>query len=90
VGTHHPTESQSKIPAAAAVFHNIIRRLNGDDMWLEQQPSHIQPADFIDLPDGDDNYQNDVESMNLQSSQGNILRDQIAMQMWDQYIQDRA
>jgi hypothetical protein len=30
VGTHHPIESQIKIPAAAVVFHNIIRGLNGD------------------------------------------------------------
>ena len=35
VGTHHPIESQIKIPAAAAVFHNIIRCLNGDENWLD-------------------------------------------------------
>ena len=90
VGTHHPIESQTKIPAAAAVFHNLIRRLNGDEAWLDQQPDYIQPEDYVDLPDGDDNYDNDVESLNLQGNHGSVLRDQIAMQMWDQYTHSRS
>lgn len=90
VGTHHPIESQVKLPAAAAVFHNIIRGLNGDENWLDDQPAYIPSSDYVDLPEGDSNYQNDVESLNLQGHNGNILRDQIAMQMWEQYNQNRA
>src|SRR6266498_4792236 len=77
VGTHHPIESQIKIPAAAAVFHNIIRGLNGNEDWLDQQPTYINPIDYVDLPDGDYNYQNDVESLSLQGHDGNALRNQI-------------
>jgi len=69
------------------VFHNIIRGLNGNEDWLDQQPTYINPIDYVDLPDGDDNYQNDVESLSLQGHDGNALRDQIAMQMWEQYTQ---
>ncbi|XP_062213784.1 uncharacterized protein LOC133914780 [Phragmites australis] len=90
VGTHHPIESQIKIPAAAAVFHNIIRGLNGDEDWLDHQPTYIPQIDYVDLPEGDDNYRNDVESVSLQIDDGTILRDQIAIQMWDQYNQNRA
>ncbi|WVZ94771.1 hypothetical protein U9M48_040630 [Paspalum notatum var. saurae] len=81
VGAHYPIESQTKIPAAAAVFHNIIRGLNGDEEWLDHQPTYIQPSEHVDLPEGDGNYQNDVESLNLHGHAGNELRDQIAMQI---------
>lgn len=90
VGTHHPIESQIKIPAAATVFHNIIRGLNGDEGWLDEQSTYIQPSDHIDLPEGDGNYQNDVESLNLQDHAGSILRDQIAIQMWERYNQNQS
>ena len=90
VGTHHPIESQIKIPAAAAVFHNIIRCLNGDENWLDHQPTYIPESDHVDLPQGDDNHQNDVQSLNLQDHAANVLRDQIAMQMWERYNQSRA
>ena len=90
VGTHHPIESQIKIPATAAVFHNIIRCLNGDENWLDHQPTYIPESDHVDLPQGDDNHQNDVQSLNLQDHAANVLRDQIAMQMWERYNQSRA
>jgi hypothetical protein len=90
VGRHHPIESQIKILAAAAVFHNIIRGLNGDEGWLDEQPTYIQPSDHIDLPKGHENYQNDVESLNLQDHARSILRDQIAMQMWERYNQNQS
>ena len=90
VGTHHPIESQIKIPAAAAVFHNIIRCLNGDENWLDHQPTYIPESDHVDLPQGDDNHQNDVQSLNLQDHAANVLRDHIAMQMWERYNQSRA
>jgi hypothetical protein len=50
VGIHHPIESQIKIPAAAAVFHNIIRGLNGDEGWLDEQPTcrRFDPGGSLD------------------------------------------
>jgi hypothetical protein len=90
VGTHHPIVSQIKIPAATTVFHNIIRGLNGDEGWLDEQPTYIQSSVHIDLPEGDGNYQNNVESLNLQDHDGSILRDQIAMQMWERYNQNQS
>lgn len=76
VGTHHTIENQVKIPAAAVVFHNIIRGLNGQEGWLDRQPNNIPEELYVDLPD-EEIYPNDNESID-----GNNLRDQIAMQMW--------
>jgi hypothetical protein len=36
-------ENQVKIPVAAAIFHNLIRVLNGDEEWLDHQPDNINP-----------------------------------------------
>jgi hypothetical protein len=67
-------ENQIKIPAVAAVFHNFIKGLNGDEGWLDHQPNNIDPTDCVELPEGDDNYPDE-----LQSIDGNALRDQIAL-----------
>ena len=80
VGTFHPIDNQIKIPAIAAIFHNIIRGYNGDEGWLDHQPNNINPEDYVDLLDGDEDYPNEPES-----NYGNTLRDQIALQMWAQY-----
>ena len=80
VGTFHPIESQIKIAVAAVAFHNIIRRQNGQEGWLDDQPVYIEPSDCVDLPEGDDNYANNLETTN-----GSTLRDQIALQMWAFY-----
>jgi hypothetical protein len=34
VATFHKLENQVKIPSAAAVLHNIIRSMDGDEEWL--------------------------------------------------------
>ncbi len=78
VGTFHQMRNQVKIPAAAAILHNIIKMHHGDEEWLEHQPDNIPPANYVDLPNGDDNHQGN----NLP---GNALRDQIAMQMWNDF-----
>ena len=80
VGTHYPIESQVMIPAAAAVFHNIIRGLNGSEEWLDILPDNINPSNYVDMPEGDTNYPSEMES-----NHGNTLRDQIAHQMWAAY-----
>jgi len=55
VATLHMLENQVKIPIVAAIFHNLIRLLHGDEEWLEHQPHNIHLANFVDLPDGDEN-----------------------------------
>ncbi|XP_066165842.1 uncharacterized protein [Oryza sativa Japonica Group] len=51
VGTFHRIKNQVWIPAAAAVFHNMIRFLNGDEGWLDNPPDNIKPTNFVDLPE---------------------------------------
>jgi hypothetical protein len=80
VGTFYPIETQVLIPSAAVSFHNMIRGLNGEDGWLDQHPTNINSSQFVELPEGDSNYQ-----YSSQSNAGNALRDQIAMQMWNDY-----
>jgi hypothetical protein len=70
VGTFHPIENQIKIVAAATVFHNIIRGQNGQEGWLDHQPVYISPEDYVDVPETDENFPNEVES-----SHGSNLRD---------------
>lgn len=78
VATFHTLKNQVKIPVAAAIFHNIIRSLDGDEEWLHDQPDNINPTNFVSLPSGDQTHdQGNVE--------GNALRDSIAQQMRDQY-----
>jgi len=86
VGTFHRIRNQVKIPAATAIFHNIIKMRDGDEEWLDNQPDNIDPADFVDLPndDGDNLQANNLLANNLQ---GNNLRDQIAWQMWNDFQQ---
>lgn len=86
VGTLHGIKNQVKIPAAAVVFHNIIRLHKGDERWLDNQPNNIHPANFVDLPNGDDqNQQGPHNHQDNLNHQGNNLRDTIAQQMWEDY-----
>lgn len=78
VGTFHRIRNQVKIPAAAAVFHNIIRLHNGDERWLDNQPNNIPPESFVDLPSGDVQYRGNNEH-------GDNERDIIAMRMWEDF-----
>ena len=78
VATFHQMRNQVKIAAAAAVLHNIIKMQNGDEEWLEHQEDIIPPANYVVLPNGDDNHQGHNHA-------GNTLRDQIAMAMWNDY-----
>ncbi|TVU45982.1 hypothetical protein EJB05_05492, partial [Eragrostis curvula] len=80
VQTFHTMENQAMIPVAAAVFHNLIRLLMGDEEWLDDQPDNINPASYIDVPSGD-------QISEQGSAEGNALRDTIAQQMWADYQQ---
>ncbi|WVZ93069.1 hypothetical protein U9M48_039082 [Paspalum notatum var. saurae] len=67
VATYYPMETQVKIPAAAVVIHNIIRRHKGDDEWLSSQEPLIDPSKFVSLPEDEDNerYRDDSSQMSL-------------------------
>jgi hypothetical protein len=80
VGTFYPIETRVLIPSAIVSFHDIIRGLNIEDGWLDQHPTNINSSQFVELPEGDSNYQ-----YSSQSNARNALRDQIAMQMWNDY-----
>jgi hypothetical protein len=78
VATFHKLKNQVRIPIAAAIFHNIIKSLDGDEEWLDDQPDNINPSYSIALPDGE--QVNDPGG-----AQGNVLSDAIAQEMWVQY-----
>jgi hypothetical protein len=80
VATFHTLENQVKIPIAAAIFHNLIRSLHGDEDWLDHQPDNIDPSNFVALPSGD-------QMSDPGTTQGHALRDTIAQEMWAQYQQ---
>jgi hypothetical protein len=73
-------ENQVKIPIAAAIFHNPIRLLHGDEEWLDHQPDNIDLSNFVALPNGD-------QIIDPGTTQGNALRDTIAQEMWAHYQQ---
>jgi hypothetical protein len=80
VATFHTLENQVKIPIAAAIFHNLIQSLHGDEEWLDHQPDNIDPSNFVALPSGD-------QMSDPCTTQGNALRDTITQEMWAQYQQ---
>jgi hypothetical protein len=80
VATFHMLENQVKIPITAAIFHNLIRLLHGDEEWLDHQPDNMDPSNFVALPNGD-------QINDLGTAQGNALRHTIAQEMWAQYQQ---
>jgi len=82
VATFHALENQVKIPVAAAILHNLIRSLNRDEHWLDDQPENIEPENFVELPSDD-------QSNGQGSVQGNALRDAIAQDMWVDYQHHR-
>jgi hypothetical protein len=57
----------------------MIRGLNGEDGWLDQHPTNINYSQFVELPEGDSYL------YSSQSNARNALKDQIAMQMWNDY-----
>ncbi|KAM0899840.1 hypothetical protein ACQ4PT_021038 [Festuca glaucescens] len=88
VASFHQLENQVKIPAAAAIIHNIIKMHDGDEEWLDnEEEDNIDPRTYVNLPNDGDNLQ---ENNFLENSiQGNNLRDQIAWQMWLDYQQQQ-
>ncbi|XP_039130792.1 uncharacterized protein LOC120267155 [Dioscorea cayenensis subsp. rotundata] len=85
VATFHPIDSQTDIVVSACVLHNFIRIHNGTDEIEEINNG----ADEVTVPNGDDTYQNDVNVLNSDRIAGARKRDEIAMQMWNDYCNYR-
>jgi len=83
--SHYPIDTQRDIVLAACVLHNFIKQNDGADQWLSEDIMAVSPSEIVDIPDGDQNYREDV-TLNEQRRAGNLRRNQIAQDMWDDYI----
>jgi hypothetical protein len=54
VSTFHKIWNQLNISAGTAIFHYIIKEHHGDEDWLDNQEDNIDPNDFMDLTNDDD------------------------------------
>ena len=86
VATYHAIDKQVDIVQAACIIHNFIVYHNGDAAWTVNANLEIDPNDIVDVPDGDEEYGEDVERLNNQRQAGNEKRDEIARLMWDDYV----
>jgi DDE superfamily endonuclease len=64
VATYHTVDTQTDIVHAACILHNLIVYHNGDANWNMSANSKIDPNDIVDVPDGDEEYGEDVEGLN--------------------------
>lgn len=78
------------ISVACCVLHNFIRLHNGDMLWPNNSNAEIDPDQFVDMPNGDQNYIGDIQASNNSREAGNRKRDNIARRMWDHYIARRT
>ncbi|XP_039119042.1 uncharacterized protein LOC120255240 [Dioscorea cayenensis subsp. rotundata] len=85
VATFHPIDSQTDIVVAACMLHNFIRIHNGTDVVEDFD----NEAEETIVPNGDESYGEDVETMNFERTAGARKRDEIAMQMWNDYCSYR-
>jgi hypothetical protein len=72
---------QAQIPTALCAIHNFIRMHDPeetDEMLLETQPS-------IDSEDSDSQFP--VMDMMRENTEASMRRDQIAQEMWEDYLQ---
>lgn len=84
--SYYPIEGQRDIVLASCVLHNFIKKNDGSKQWLNQNSIQVNPTEIVDVPDGDEQYQDDVLSLNDRRRAGNIRRNQIAQAMWTDYV----
>ncbi|XP_039137082.1 uncharacterized protein LOC120274601 [Dioscorea cayenensis subsp. rotundata] len=85
VATFHPINSQTDIVVAACMLHNFIRIHNGTDVVEDFD----NEAEETIVPNGDESYGEDVDTMNSERTAGARKRDEIAMQKWNDYCSYR-
>ena len=79
-------DTQVDIAVACCVTHNFIRLHNGDMSLAHDVAEDINQNNMQVVPEGDDQYNNDVPAFNNLWQAGNDMRDQIAKIMWEDYI----
>ncbi|XP_039118748.1 putative nuclease HARBI1 [Dioscorea cayenensis subsp. rotundata] len=85
VATFHPIDSQTGIVVAAYMFHNFICIHNGTYV-VEDFDNEVEETI---VPNGDESYGEDVDTMNSERNTGARKIDEIAMQMWSDYCSYR-
>jgi len=83
-------ETQVDISVACCLTHNFIRLHNGDASLVHGATTDINQSNMTDVPEGDDQYSNDVPAFNNLRQAGNEMRDHIANMMWEDYIARRT
>jgi len=73
--------------ALASLFFNASE---GDASLVHDATTDINKSNMIDVPEGDDQYSNDVPAFNNLRRAGNEMRDHIANKMWEDYIARRT
>ncbi|XP_039115692.1 uncharacterized protein LOC120251190 [Dioscorea cayenensis subsp. rotundata] len=85
VATFHPIDSQTDIVVAACMLHNFIHIHNGTDAVEDFD----NEANETIVPNGDESYGEDIDTMNSELTAGARKKDEIAMQMWNDYCSYR-
>jgi hypothetical protein len=80
--SYHPLDSQADIVFFCCALHNFIRSYEGSEQWIEQSGLCIKEKEIVNIPSGDTQYRNDVQSLNQQRALGSAKKDKIADDMW--------
>jgi hypothetical protein len=88
--SYYSIETQRDIVLAGCVLHNFIKFNDGSEQWLNEDNMQVNPADIVDIPEGDENCIEDVMSCNERRRAGNFKRNQIAQSMWTDYLEHVA
>ncbi|WVZ96887.1 hypothetical protein U9M48_042468 [Paspalum notatum var. saurae] len=84
--SHYLIDTQTDIVLSTCVVHNFIKRNNRADQWLNEESMEVNPSDIVNILDGDQNYGEDVFSLNERRRTENVKRNQIAQDTWDDYL----
>ena len=91
VATYHTIDTQSNFVHATCILHNFIVNHSGDTNWTRNATYNAVNLDeIVDVPDGDDEYGEDVEALNNQRRAGHETREEIAINMWNDYVRYRS
>ena len=71
-GAHYPVNKQVDISVACCVLDNFILRLHNRDMlWPSNSNVEIDANQIVDVPNGDLNYNGDIQAFNNSRQAGN-------------------
>ena len=59
-------------------------------MWPNNSYDDIDPYQIVNVPNGDHNYNDDIQAFNNSRATGLQMRDNIAQQMWHDYVARRT